>query len=101
MTPISLLRAALTVQVLLGFGRFLAPFAGVEFPHRPWLVHPVLGLGIAAAALWLLRTAPAPRRPAVAPPPDSRCWRLSLSASPSSRASRAAYRWCWPTLSRG
>jgi hypothetical protein len=28
MSPLSLLRAALTIQVLLGLARFLAPYAG-------------------------------------------------------------------------
>jgi len=55
MSPLSLLRAALTVQVLLGLARFLAPYAGLSIGPRIWIVHPVLGVTIALAALWLFR----------------------------------------------
>ena len=56
MSPLSLLRAALTVQVLLGLVRFLAPYAGVGIDQRIWAVHPVLGMAIAISALWLFRS---------------------------------------------
>jgi len=55
MSPISLLRAALTVQVLLGLLRFLGPYAGVGIDKRIWVVHPVLGITIAVGAIWLFR----------------------------------------------
>lgn len=54
MSLLGLLRAALTVQVLLGVVRFVAPY-GVGIPQRIWVVHPVLGITIAVAALWLFR----------------------------------------------
>jgi plastocyanin len=52
---LGLLRAALTVQVLLGLARFLAPYVGMGIDQRIWLVHPVLGIAIASSALWLFR----------------------------------------------
>ena len=55
MSPLSLLRAALTIQVLLGFLCFLAPYAGVGIDQRIWVVHPVLGISIAVSAIWLFR----------------------------------------------
>lgn len=55
MSPFSLLRAALTVQVLLGLARFIAPYAGIGIDQRIWVVHPVLGVTIAVSALWLFR----------------------------------------------
>ena len=55
MSPLSLLRAALTVQVLLGLLRFLAPYAGGGIDQRIWVVHPVLGIAIAVSAIWLFR----------------------------------------------
>lgn len=55
MSPLSLLRAALTIQVLLGLLRFLAPYAGVGIDQRLWVVHPVLGIAIAISAIWLFR----------------------------------------------
>ncbi len=53
MSPLSLLRAALTVQVLLGLVRFVAPFTGVGIAQRIWVVHPVLGITIAVMGLGL------------------------------------------------
>lgn len=55
MSPLGLLRVALTVQVLLGLARFLAPYVGMGIDQRIWIVHPVLGIAIASSALWLFR----------------------------------------------
>lgn len=49
------LQVAMTVQVLLGVARFGAGLVGFAIPPAVWLVHPVLGVVIAAAALVLLR----------------------------------------------
>jgi hypothetical protein len=55
---LTLLRGALTVQVLLGLARFLTPYAGLRIPEGIWRIHPLLGVTIAAAALWLFRPRP-------------------------------------------
>jgi hypothetical protein len=94
MSPLSRLRVALTVQVLLGLVRFLAPYAGVGIDQRIWVVDAMLGITIAVSALWLF-----PRRPTYPRPPRARqrgsspsphcCW-----GSPTSRASRRDSPWC-------
>lgn len=94
MSPLSLLRAALTVQVLLGFVRALAPFAGVGIAQRIWVVHPVLGITIAVSAIWLFR-----RRTDVPATPARTAARFVavaplLLGSPTSQASRRGSSWC-------
>jgi len=46
-----LLAAALYVQVLLGLARFGLPYVGLSLDPRLWLLHPLNGAAIAAAAL--------------------------------------------------
>jgi hypothetical protein len=58
MTPFRLLVAALYVQVLLGLVRFVAPYLGFWLDERVWLIHPLNGIAIAAAALVLFRPRP-------------------------------------------
>ena len=55
MRAFRILQAAMMVQILLGLWRFLAPYAGLPVNARLWMIHPLLGITIAASALVLFR----------------------------------------------
>ncbi len=55
MRTLRILQAAMMVQILLGLWRFLVPYTGLPVSARLWMIHPLLGIAIAAAALILFR----------------------------------------------
>ena len=55
MRAFRVLQAAMMVQILLGLWRFLAPYTGLPVNARVWMIHPLLGISIAATALILFR----------------------------------------------
>jgi hypothetical protein len=55
MRAFRILQAAMMVQILLGLWRFLAPYTGLPVNALLWMIHPLLGITIAAAALILFR----------------------------------------------
>lgn len=55
MRAFRILQAAMMVQILLGLWRFLAPYTGLPVNARLWMIHPLLGITIAVAALILFR----------------------------------------------
>jgi len=55
MRAFRILQAAMMVQILLGLWRFLAPYTGLPVNTWLWMIHPLLGIAIAAAALILFR----------------------------------------------
>ncbi|HUG31271.1 MAG TPA: hypothetical protein VMM14_00140 [Acidimicrobiia bacterium] len=55
MKAFRILQAAMMVQILLGLWRFVTPYLGWSVDGRVWQVHPLLGIGIAVAALILFR----------------------------------------------
>lgn len=55
MRALRILQAAMMVQILLGLWRFLAPYTGLPVSARLWMIHPLLGIAIAGAALILFR----------------------------------------------
>lgn len=55
MRTLRILQAAMMIQILLGLWRFLAPYTGLPLSARLWMIHPLLGIAIAAAALILFR----------------------------------------------
>jgi len=58
MRSFRILQAGMMLQILLGLWRFTAPYTGVAVQPYLWMVHPLLGISIAIAALVLFR----PRR---------------------------------------
>jgi hypothetical protein len=46
------------IQIILGLWRFLAPYTDLPVQPTLWMIHPLLGIGIATAALVIFR----PRR---------------------------------------
>jgi len=58
MRPLQLLQIATIVQVVLGLARFVLPYFGFWLDQRLWLLHPLNGIAIAAAALVLFRPRP-------------------------------------------
>lgn len=55
MRSLRVLQAAMMLQIVLGLWRFIATYAGWPIQARVWNVHPLLGVGIAVAALTLFR----------------------------------------------
>lgn len=55
MRAFRILQAAMMIQILLGLWRFLAPYTGLPFNARLWMIHPLLGITIALVALVLFR----------------------------------------------
>ena len=58
MRSFRILQAGMMLQIVLGLWRFSAPYTGVSIQPDIWMVHPLLGIAIAIAALVLFR----PRR---------------------------------------
>lgn len=58
MPVLRVLQAVMMLQILLGLWRFLATYTDLLVQPVIWVVHPLLGIGIAVAALTIFR----PRR---------------------------------------
>jgi cobalamin biosynthesis protein CobD/CbiB len=44
------------IQIILGLWRFLAPYTDLAVQPTLWMIHPLLGIGIAVSALALFRS---------------------------------------------
>lgn len=55
MRAFRILQAGMMLQILLGLWRFLGQYWGIPVSGRFWMIHPLLGITIALAALVLFR----------------------------------------------